>query len=142
MELIAITVAVLGCVHGPISQASPSLSVTVKRLAAYLSFFDCSGSGIKYVQSLKKASSLAEVTWPLERDVKELLRDSGKFAVGSVKSYLPGKTTGVIINDLCLQGYTDLARLVAVCYTFQLRAQSEAFRLQYGVRSTSGSNGC
>ena len=50
------------------------------------------------------------------------------------KSYLVGTDTGVIVTELFRQGHIELAKLVAVCYTYQLRAQSEGFPLQSGVR--------
>ena len=111
--------------------------VTPERLAAYVSFFDVASSGTKYVQALKKASSLLGVCWLEEGYVSELLRGSAKFSLPTQKSYFVGKYTGVITKELCQRGYISLARLCAVCYTFQLRAQSEAFGLEVGVKRLS-----
>ena len=41
-------------------------TITIERLPAYFGFSHCAGSAIKYVQALKKASSLTEATWSLE----------------------------------------------------------------------------
>ena len=111
--------------------------VTPERLAAYVSFFDVASSGTKYVQALKKANSLLGVCWLEESYVSELLRGSAKFSLPTHKSYFVGKYTGVITKELCQRGYISLARLCAVCYTFQLRAQSEAFGLEVGVKRLS-----
>ena len=110
--------------------------MTIQKLAAYLSFFDVAASRMKYVQALRKASSVASSTWVPEQEVKELLRGSAKFSIPSRKSYISGQQTGKIVNHLVRKGHVALARLVAVCYTFQLRAQAEAFPLQYGVKGS------
>jgi len=112
----------------------PHYPVTFPRLAAFISFFDNAASGGKYMQAVQKASSLMGTAWPPEKDVKALLRGAAKFQTPGKKSYLVGAHTGVIVTELFKQGHIELAQLVAVCYTYQLRAQSEGFPLQSGVR--------
>ena len=99
-----------------------------------MSFFDNSHSGHKYIQALRKASDIMGKEWPRERDVVALLKGASKFQTPGKKSYLVGMHTGVIVTELYKQGHVELAKLVAVCYTYQLRAQSEGFPLQSGVR--------
>jgi len=112
----------------------PHFPATFARLAAYVSFFDNSASGRKYIQAVQKASDIMGKVWPPERDVVALLRGASKFQTPGTKSYLVGTDTGVIVAELYKQGHVELAKLVAVCYTYQLRAQSEGFPLQSGVR--------
>jgi len=112
----------------------PHYPATFARLAAFVSFFDNSASGRKYVHAVQKASNLMGKEWPPEKDVSALLRGAAKFQTPGTKSYLVGTDTGVIVTELFRQGHVELAKLVAVCYTYQLRAQSECFPLQSGVR--------
>ena len=112
----------------------PHFPATFARLAAYVSFFDNSASGRKYIQAVQKASDIMGKVWPPERDVVALLRGASKFQTPGTKSYVVGTDTGVIVAELHKQGHVELAKLVAVCYTYQLRAQSEGFPLQSGVR--------
>ena len=86
------------------------------------------------MQAVQKASSLMCTAWPPEKDVSALLRGAAKFQTPGKKSYLVGTDTGVIVTELFKQDHIELAKLVAVCYTYQLRAQSEGFPLQTGVR--------
>ena len=115
-------------------QGAPHFPVTLARLAAYASFFDNANSGHKYIQALRKASDIMDKEWPKDRDVTALLKGASKFQKPGKRSYLVGMQTGVIVTELFKQGHVELAKLVAVCYTYQLRAQSEGFPLQSGVR--------
>ena len=53
-----------------------------------------------------------------------MLGGVAKFSNPRRKSYLSGEQTCIIIKELCARGQISVARLVAVCYTYQLRAQS------------------
>ena len=68
----------------------PHFPATLARLAAYVSFFDNSHSGHKYIQALRKASDIMNKEWPQDRDVAALLKGASKFQTPGKKSYLVG----------------------------------------------------
>jgi len=115
-------------------KSTPHFPVILQRLAAYLSFFDNADSGKKYFGALKKASQVMGTGWPNSGDVSAMMQGAGKFQTPSRRSFLVGMLTGVIVDELIRLKHFELARFVAVCYTYQLRAQSEGFPLQSGVR--------
>jgi len=112
----------------------PHFPVILPRLAAYLSFFDNANSGRKYFEALHKASEVMDMEWPRGRDIAALMKGAAKFQTPARRSFLVGMQTGVIVNELFRQKYVELAKFVAVCYTYQLRAQSEGFPMQSGFR--------
>ena len=63
-----------------------------------------------------------------------LMKGAGKFQTPARRSFLVGMQTGVIVNELLRLKHFELAKFVAICYTYQLRAQSEGFPIQSGVR--------
>ena len=112
----------------------PHFPVLLPRLAAYLSFFDNADSGRKYFGALHKASEVMDMEWPNSRGIAALMKGAAKFQTPARRSFLVGMQTGVIVNELLRQKHFELAKFVAICYTYQLRAQSEGFPIQSGVR--------
>jgi len=112
----------------------PHFPVILPRLAAYLSFFDNADSGRKYFGALHKASEVMDMEWPKSRDIAALMKGAAKFQTPARRSFLVGMQTGVIVNELLRLKHVELAKFVVVCYTYQLRAQSEGFPMQSGVR--------
>ena len=108
--------------------------VILPKLAAYLSFFDNADSGRKYFGALQKASEVMGTEWPRSGDISAMMKGAGKFQTPARRSFLVGMQTGVIVNELLRLKHTELAKFVAICYTYQLRAQSEGFPIQSGVR--------
>ena len=112
----------------------PHFPVILPKLAAYLSFFDNAGSGRKYFGALHKASEVMGMEWPRSGDIAALMKGAAKFQTPAKRSFLVGMQTGVIVNELLRLKHFELAKFVAICYTYQLRAQSEGFPMQSGVR--------
>ena len=117
----------------------PHFPVRFAALAGYVNFFDASSTCAKYVQAIRKASLLMDAPWPEQASVKSLLKGASKFAVQQKKSYIVGNQVGILVDELCKIERVPLARLIAVAYTYSLRAQSEAFPLEVGVRDRRGS---
>ena len=108
----------------------PHFPVKEVHLATFMSFFDNSGSRVKYVQAVKKANTISGHSWISSEAIKLMSAGASKHAKRPVTSFIHGDKVGVITEKLVHMGKLQLAKLVTIAYTYQLRVPSEGIPLQ------------
>ena len=103
--------------------------LTSARLTGFASLLDNASSGIKYIQAVKKACAVLRQPMPPSEEVKMMKAGARKFHVPGEKSFLKGGSVDVLVTQCVGRHLVQLAQLVTVSYTFQLRVQSEGIAL-------------
>ena len=108
----------------------------VASFGAWCCIFDNPGTLSQYVSAVKKAHVLLNMPFLSDEELSALKRGSAKFQAKSTKSFVSYQDTSKLCVQMVERGRSDLARMLAVSYTFQLRTQSEGIPLQSAKRET------
>ena len=109
---------------------SPHFPAEVTSFGAWCCIFDNPGTLSQYASAVKKAHSLLNVPFLSDGELSILKRGAAKFQAKVTKSFISYQDTSKLCKEIVLRNRPDLARLLAVSYTFQLRTQSEGLPLE------------
>ena len=117
----------------------PQFPVEENLLAAYATFIDNPGTLEQYLSKLNQAHKILQLK-PISSGIKAAVcRGANKGApkYSLKRCFLMSKVLTPIVQSLRRQGENSLADLLAVGYTYQLRAHSELFLICKDSRATS-----
>ena len=110
------------CIH---HSGESHFPLTSAKLTAFNSLLDNAASAVKYMGAIRKACGVLRQPMPPSEESKMMRAGTRKHYVAAQKSFLRGGAVDVMARECLAKGKDQLARLVLVAYTYQLRVQSE-----------------